>query len=216
MTLDSWRSCRRRRRRGSSLRGPGESARDFRAAASRTREGRAGQRRGVPARSPDRRRERRRRPDRGTAATRHFLSHHLALTRPVPLGTMARFTASMRDTEVAMRTIVIVSLMVIAAGGCRRDGKAPKPGDVVNRPQNPPVAYIADDDPRLREASRQAQESLVSFVQKLEGPHDQHINFAVKTALHEEGARSEGVWLTWLRFDGKSFHGTVSNEPVHL
>jgi uncharacterized protein YegJ (DUF2314 family) len=115
-----------------------------------------------------------------------------------------------------MRTIVIVSLMVIAAGGCRRDAKAPKAGDVVSRPQNPPVAYIADDDPRLREASRQAQESLASFVQQLEGPHDQHINFAVKTALHEEGARSEGVWITWLRFDGKSFHGTVSNEPVHL
>lgn len=116
-----------------------------------------------------------------------------------------------------MRLIAILLILgVLTNAGCRSESKAPKEGDVLERAQNPPVAYIVENDPRLREATQQARKALPEFIKTLEGPQNQHTNFAIKTAFHEEGGQPEAIWVTWLRFDGKKFHGTVSNEPVHL
>jgi uncharacterized protein YegJ (DUF2314 family) len=111
-------------------------------------------------------------------------------------------------------TCLLIFVFVLPASGCRRQ-RGPKEGELVQRPQNPPVAYVADNDGRLREASRRAQQSLQSFVDALERPQATQLNHAVK-ATFQDGKDSEAIWLTALRFDGKEFHGTVSNEPVHL
>lgn len=109
---------------------------------------------------------------------------------------------------------LLIFLLALPASGCRRP-RGPKEGELVQRPQNPPVAYVADNDSRLREASRRAQQSLQSFVDALERPQPTQLNHAVK-ATFQDGKETEAIWLTALRFDGKEFHGTVSNEPVHL
>jgi len=109
-------------------------------------------------------------------------------------------------------TLCVVA--ILPAAGCRR-ARGPKEGVVVQRPQNPPVAYVAESDGRLREATRNAQQSLDGFVQALQQPRPTHNNHAVK-ATFQDGKQIEALWLTDLKFDGKLFQGTVSNEPVQL
>ncbi len=110
--------------------------------------------------------------------------------------------------------ILLIFAMALATLGCRR-GNAGKEGEFTRRQNNPLVTYVNENDTRMREASRLAQQSLDTFVQTLEQPRPNQSDHAIKAVFQDDGA-SEAIWLTSLRHDGKTFHGTVSNEPVHL
>lgn len=109
---------------------------------------------------------------------------------------------------------LLVLLLVLPAAGCRRP-RGPKEGELVQRPHNPPVAYVADNDERLHDAAEHARKELPTFIEALDQPHPAQTDHAVK-AYFEEGQRVEALWLSAVRFDGKAFHGVVANEPVHL
>ena len=116
-----------------------------------------------------------------------------------------------------MRRLPILLIFAAAFSStvsCRR-GNVGKEGAFTRRQNNPLVTYVNENDTRLREASRQAQQSLDSFVQTLAQPQPNHSSHAIKAVFQDDGS-SEAIWLTSLRHDGKTFHGTVSNEPVHL
>jgi uncharacterized protein YegJ (DUF2314 family) len=58
-----------------------------------------------------------------------------------------------------------------------------------------------------------ARSTVSSFVLALQSPQPGQSGFAVKMAF-ADGSNIEHIWLSPVSYDGKTFHGTVSNVPA--
>jgi uncharacterized protein YegJ (DUF2314 family) len=75
------------------------------------------------------------------------------------------------------------------------------------------VTKVADDNPRMNAAMEKARSTLSSFITALQSPQPGQSGFTVKMAF-SDGPDTEHIWLEPVSYDGKRFHGTVSNVPV--
>jgi uncharacterized protein YegJ (DUF2314 family) len=74
------------------------------------------------------------------------------------------------------------------------------------------VTQVADDDPRMNAAIDKARSTVGSFLAALKSPQPGQTGFTVKMPF-TDGSNTEHMWLAPVSYDGKMFHGTVSNEP---
>jgi uncharacterized protein YegJ (DUF2314 family) len=77
------------------------------------------------------------------------------------------------------------------------------------------VTKVADDDPRMNAAMDKARASVNEFIAALESPRPGQTDFTVKMAF-SDGSNTEHMWLAPVTYDGKAFHGAVSNDPTSV
>jgi len=80
---------------------------------------------------------------------------------------------------------------------------------------DPPVVFIADDDPQMKEAIQKARTSTDAFIAALKTPRPNQTSFAIKVRF-VDGNDAEFMWLSPVTFDGKKFSGTLNNNPEKL
>ena len=95
---------------------------------------------------------------------------------------------------------IIIAVFVLVVAGCNK------------KPPVDKVTYVADDDPQMNAAMEKARTSVNKFVAALRSPKPGQSGFAVKMAFVDSNG-TEHMWLSPVSYDGKSFHGTVNNEP---
>ena len=98
------------------------------------------------------------------------------------------------------RQRIIVAVFVLVVAGCNK------------KPPVDKVTYVADDDPQMNAAMEKARSSVNKFVAALRSPKPGQSGFAVKMAFTDSNG-TKHMWLSPVSYDGKSFHGTVNNEP---
>lgn len=74
------------------------------------------------------------------------------------------------------------------------------------------LTTVADDDPQMNAAMDKARSTVNTFIAALQSPQPGQSGFTVKMPF-SDGPHTEHMWLEPVSFDGKQFHGTVSNEP---
>jgi uncharacterized protein YegJ (DUF2314 family) len=74
------------------------------------------------------------------------------------------------------------------------------------------VTYVSDDDPRMNAAMEKARSTVGTFISALKAPKAGQAAFSVKMAF-TDGSATEHMWLTPVNYDGRSFQGTVNNQP---
>jgi uncharacterized protein YegJ (DUF2314 family) len=93
---------------------------------------------------------------------------------------------------------VLAIAAVISLAGCAKEYPADR------------VTKVADDDVRMNAAIDKARATVDSFIAALQAPKPGQSNFTIKMAF-SDGANTEHIWLEPVSFDGKTFHGTVSD-----
>ena len=90
--------------------------------------------------------------------------------------------------------------ILILAGGCSR----PAPEDR--------ISYVSAGDAKMNAAMATARATVGKFKTALASPASDQTGFSVKMPVTEDG-KTEHMWLADVTYDGKSFHGTINNEP---
>lgn len=116
-------------------------------------------------------------------------------------------------TTLRLFGIATTSLCAAMLIGC--DSDELKPGDTVKREGQPPVTYVADDDPKMVAAIKKSRSTVGQFVTALSNPKPSQSAFSVKVPV-EDGDKREHMWITPVRYRNGTFFGTISNEPVKV
>lgn len=74
------------------------------------------------------------------------------------------------------------------------------------------VAHVANDDPRMLAAFKQARDSLDEFLKTADAPPPDTDSFAVKVAI-AEGDQREYFWISPFSHQGDAFTGRINNTP---
>jgi len=77
------------------------------------------------------------------------------------------------------------------------------------------VIDVAQDDPKMNAAMDKARSTVGTFTAALASPKPSQKSFTVKVPF-TDGTKTEHMWLSPVRFDGKKFHGTISNDPERV
>jgi uncharacterized protein YegJ (DUF2314 family) len=93
--------------------------------------------------------------------------------------------------------------------GCSR-----QPGDRVDRPGQPTVTHVAEDDAKMNAAIKKAGDSIDAFIKALEHPTPQQEMFAIKVGIGDGDTR-EYMWLSPVEHQNGNFKGVLNNEPIH-
>jgi uncharacterized protein YegJ (DUF2314 family) len=102
-----------------------------------------------------------------------------------------------------MRHLGAVLMVVAIVAGCGRKQPEDK------------VTYVAPDDPRMNAAMAKARATVSTFITALKAPKANQSDFAVKMAFTDRNG-TEHMWLNPVVYDGKSFHGTINNDPQNV
>ena len=92
------------------------------------------------------------------------------------------------------------AMLLVLAAGCGR-GDTPGQGD-----------FRVRGRPAMNAAIEKARATVKTFITALKSPIAGQSGFTVKMAF-TDGAHTEHMWLEPVTFDGKSFQGTVKNDP---
>ncbi len=112
-----------------------------------------------------------------------------------------------------MRRCLFLVAIVVCVPSCYRPPL--KEGELRERINNPYYVLVGDHDSEWDREAVESQAHLAQFIRVMQEPKANQTGFAVKAIL-QEGNHSEAIWLTSLHFDGKTFHGKVNNDPIHL
>jgi uncharacterized protein YegJ (DUF2314 family) len=77
------------------------------------------------------------------------------------------------------------------------------------------VMTVEEADPEMTAAMAKARETLPEFLAALRAPTPAQSAFTIK-APFRDGERIEYMSVTPVTFDGKTFHGTLHDQPVSL
>lgn len=83
-----------------------------------------------------------------------------------------------------------------------------------SQPTNPSVLQVADDDPRMLAAVKEARDTFHLYREHWEKRTDENY-FSVKAAITREG-HTEFIWVDATGLEPNFIHGTLGNEPVNL
>src|SRR5438128_2111822 len=101
------------------------------------------------------------------------------------------------------RTLAIVAVLGLLVAGCGKKYPEDK------------VISVAGDDPRMNAAVEKARSTVSTFIAALKARKAGQSGFSVKMAF-SDGKHTEHMWLTPVSYDGRTFHGTVNNEPKNV
>jgi uncharacterized protein YegJ (DUF2314 family) len=112
-----------------------------------------------------------------------------------------------------MKTIIPALLASFAVGAtCLATDSTHLAGRENKTPGPPGYASVADNDRAMEHAVRNARRSLGFFIAALRKNKPGDTGFEVKKAFID-GNNVEHLWIGYLTFDGKNFHGKVNNRP---
>lgn len=74
------------------------------------------------------------------------------------------------------------------------------------------IIYVPNDDKAMSAAIDKARATNATFIAALEKPAPGQSSFSVKVGF-VDGKKTEHMWLSPVRFDGKAFQGVVNNQP---
>jgi uncharacterized protein YegJ (DUF2314 family) len=109
--------------------------------------------------------------------------------------------------------IILTSLCLAMVAGCGQ--RQPRAGGTVRRPGEPDIIYIAEDDPKMTAATRQARASVSRFITALGRPTSTQTGFSIKVPIRED-ARVEQRWVNELSYRNGRFSGRLNHEPEHV
>jgi uncharacterized protein YegJ (DUF2314 family) len=103
-----------------------------------------------------------------------------------------------------LQTVLLVSLLfnVVGAGAQSISEKA----------QNDEVIVRDNSDPAMRKALAHAAQTLPDFLKLAADPKPGTTSYALKVAI-SDGRNTEYFWVNKFGREGRSFVGTLSNEP---
>lgn len=102
---------------------------------------------------------------------------------------------------------ILMGVVFVGCGGDARD-----PGDTVRREGEPPVVYVADDDPKMAAAVASARSTVDQFIAALDNPKPSQTGFSVKLPI-KDGEHVEHMWVLPVHYKDGKFRGTINNEP---
>jgi uncharacterized protein YegJ (DUF2314 family) len=108
----------------------------------------------------------------------------------------------------------LVSLLLpilILSGGCNQPPSANRSSQRLGSPEDP-VRLVSSGDAKMNTAMATARSTVGEFTAALASPTADQSGFSVKMPV-EEGGKTEHMWLADVSYDGKSFHGTINNDP---
>lgn len=83
---------------------------------------------------------------------------------------------------------------------------------ILQKAERDEIAIVANDDPTMAAAMRQARATLNDFLVIAAAPKPSMENFAVKVAIHD-GDDTEYFWIVSFANDNGRFSGTINNKP---
>jgi uncharacterized protein YegJ (DUF2314 family) len=106
--------------------------------------------------------------------------------------------------------VLLILLFASAFTACsqRRD-------NVVERPGEPSVYTVPEDDSDMESAISEARRTVIDFTPRLTNPLMGQSYASVKAPLRE-GDIVEHVWIREPQSDGRRFHGLLGNTPVNI
>lgn len=121
----------------------------------------------------------------------------------------------MRNRTSGIGLLVVVSLFVACGKSGESADTGRKAGDTVEREGNPPVHYVADDDPKMQAAIEKARKTIQQFIDANAKPTDKQTGFSVKVAI-SDGEHVEHMWIGPVVYKDGKFTGELGNEPNDL
>ena len=77
------------------------------------------------------------------------------------------------------------------------------------------VTLVKADDPKMNAAMDKSRQTVQTFIKELQAPKPGQSGFSVKVGFTEKG-KTEHMWLTDVKYDGKKFQGVINNDPEFL
>lgn len=115
-----------------------------------------------------------------------------------------------------MKTSIAALLAFFAFGAVCLAAESTHMAGRENKVPGPPgYASVADNDRAMEHAVRSARHSLGFFIAALRANKSDDTGFEVKKAF-VDGNNVEHLWIGYLTFDGKNFHGKINNRPRDL
>ena len=115
--------------------------------------------------------------------------------------------------QLSHRVLACSLISVCLASGC--DQQQRQSDQTVERPGQPPVADVEDDDPQMLAAIGKARETVDTFVAALQNPQPSQSSFSVKMPI-TDGPNTEHMWILPVRLENDQFVGQLNNEPDAL
>jgi len=112
----------------------------------------------------------------------------------------------MKNSIAALLALFAIGATCLATDSTHMAGREDK------TPGFPGYASVADNDRAMEHAVRNARRSLGFFIAALRKNKPGDTGFEVKKAF-VDGNNVEHLWIGYLTFDGKNFHGKVNNRP---
>ena len=79
--------------------------------------------------------------------------------------------------------------------------------------KNDDVIEFNGDDQAMNQAILEANKTFQNFETSFKDPQEGYESFAIKVRFDTEDGGGEHIWVGNLTSDGKSYRGTVNNEP---
>jgi uncharacterized protein YegJ (DUF2314 family) len=78
-----------------------------------------------------------------------------------------------------------------------------------------PTVSVSANDPEMNAAIDKARNTVQQFIDALKSPLPSQSDFFIKKPF-TQGETVEHIWLMNVTFDGKDFHGKISNDPEEI
>jgi uncharacterized protein YegJ (DUF2314 family) len=105
--------------------------------------------------------------------------------------------------------LLLVGISALSLSNCQPEDK---PGNKIERENEPTIYTTAADDPAMEESTRLSKATLPAFLRILKQHDTTATDFGLKVHYDDEG-QSEHLWLVNLSIQGAKLYGVVSNLP---
>ncbi len=103
-------------------------------------------------------------------------------------------------------------MILDAAAAASRRARPFTGQSLVGKAERDELAYVAEGDPAMAAAMREARSTLPEFLTLAKYPRRGMEGFSVKVAIHE-GCEVEHFWIHPFDHIGRRFHGRLNNTP---
>lgn len=84
---------------------------------------------------------------------------------------------------------------------------------IIEKIKNDDIIEFQKDDEIMNQAIAEANKTFKNFDDAFKQPQEGYESFAIKVKFDTEDGGGEHIWIGDLTSDGKSYSGTVNNEP---
>lgn len=105
------------------------------------------------------------------------------------------------------------AMLLEAAKAASLAASAPGAPSIVDRAERDEVAIVAECDPDMADAMREARATLRGFLKLAHAPRPKMEGFAVKVAIREDDDNAEYFWISPFEHKAGRFTGNINNTP---